>query len=107
MIDWARIEELRFEIGEEGFGEVVDIFLDEVAETMADLVNLPKGSDRAARLHFLKGSALNLGFAELAQMCKTAEADQDAVRPEEIVAAFHAAKEVLLTGLDKSSAPAA
>jgi len=30
MIDWDRVVELCSEIGEEGFGEVVDLFLDEV-----------------------------------------------------------------------------
>lgn len=107
MIDWIRIRQLRSEIGEDGFAEVLDIFLDEVAETLTDLVNLPEGPDRLARLHFLKGSALNLGFQELANLCRTAEADQSAVSPQQIVAAFDAAKDSLMEGLGSRAAPAA
>ena len=32
MIDWKRVRELRDEIGEEDFSEVVDLFLEEVEE---------------------------------------------------------------------------
>ena len=30
MIDWPRVKELKDEIGAEDFGEVVDLFLEEV-----------------------------------------------------------------------------
>lgn len=73
MIDWDRVAELRNEIGGEDFAEVVDMFLeeaDEVAETMKG--GLASVAVEAA-LHFLKGSALNLGFRELARLCQVAE----------------------------------
>ena len=63
MIDWPRVTELREEVGAEDFGEVVEIFLEEVEEVIGKL----EGGDRGQLeqdLHFLKGSALNLGFDE-------------------------------------------
>lgn len=107
MIDWARIDELCREIGADGFAEVVEIFLEEVAEALGDLATLPPGPGRARRLHFLTGSALNLGFVEMAALCRAAEVDQDAIAPGDIAAAFDAAKEALFHRVTFSRAPAA
>lgn len=74
MIDWARVAELRDEIGAEDFDEVVDLFLSEVSETIDQLPDAAKDTaELAARLHFLKGSALNLGFETLATLCQDGE----------------------------------
>jgi histidine phosphotransfer protein HptB len=73
MIDWGRVRELRDEIGAEDFAEVVQLFLeetDEVAEKIGS--NMPESEIESA-LHFLKGSALNLGFRELASLCQVGE----------------------------------
>ena len=35
MIDWARVSELRDEVGEGDFDEVVELFLEEVDEAIA------------------------------------------------------------------------
>lgn len=73
MIDWARVEELRAEIGDEGFAEVVDLFLDEVEEVV---MRLRASKDRRRLeddLHFLKGSAWNLGFSEFGAQCQLGE----------------------------------
>lgn len=73
MIDWNRVAELRDEIGTEDFGEVVDLFLDEVE---GEITELHKGcpQDRLeSKLHFLKGSALNLGFTSFSDLCQTGE----------------------------------
>ncbi|WP_138466296.1 Hpt domain-containing protein [Poseidonocella sp. HB161398] len=70
MLDWARIEELRDEVGAEDFAEVVELFLEEAGETLGRLGPATAG---VAELHFLKGAALNLGFAEFAQLCREAE----------------------------------
>ncbi|QLQ20348.1 MAG: Hpt domain-containing protein [Exiguobacterium profundum] len=71
MIDWLRMSELRDEIGQDGFDEVVDVFLEEADEVLARLIQdpLPTQED----LHFLKGSALNLGFVAVAQLCQEGE----------------------------------
>ena len=34
MIDWGRIEELRTEVGEDDFAEVIEMFLDEASEVI-------------------------------------------------------------------------
>lgn len=73
MIDWRRVEELRDEIGAEDFIEVAEMFLQEVDEVMARLRGGPAPGDLAQQLHFLKGSALNLGFQDMAHLCAQGE----------------------------------
>ena len=73
MIDWERIAELRDEIGDEDFGEVVELFLDEVEESLTRLRTAPDVTTLEEDLHFLKGSALNLGFAEFGAICFAGE----------------------------------
>ncbi len=72
MIDWDRVSDLRSEIGEEGFTEVIALFLEETDEVIARLAGKP-GGPLGGDLHFLKGSALNLGFRELAALCQDGE----------------------------------
>ncbi|WP_415182500.1 Hpt domain-containing protein [Phaeovulum sp.] len=71
MIDWERVAELRSEIGDDGFAEVLDLFLDEVEDAVACLGQpTRKLSDD---LHFLKGSAWNFGFRQFGEMCQEGE----------------------------------
>jgi HPt (histidine-containing phosphotransfer) domain-containing protein len=89
MMDWDRVRELRSEIGPEDFDEVVSLFLEEADEAIARLSVSNGAKALAADLHFLKGAALNLGFASLSALCQDGErraaagdvsADLDAVR---------------------------
>ncbi len=73
MISWERVRELRDEIGEDDFCEVVDLFLEEVEEVLARLRAEPNPASYEADLHFLKGSALNLGFQALGALCRDGE----------------------------------
>jgi len=73
MINWARINELRDEIGAEDFGEVVELFLGEVEERLDTLSAEKPALDTKDDMHFLKGSALNLGFVHLAALCSDYE----------------------------------
>lgn len=73
MIDWDRVSELRDEVGAEDFDEVVEIFLDEADAEIARLPQLSDAEGIEALLHFLKGSALNLGFSEFAARCSAGE----------------------------------
>jgi len=73
-MDWSRIETLRDEIGAEDLPEVVGLFLDEAQETVARIAGGAEGRGLAADLHALKGTALNLGLTELAQLCLRGEA---------------------------------
>lgn len=73
MIDWHRVTELRSEIGAEEFREVAEMFLEETDEVIAALRDSPTPPDLRKQLHFLKGSALNLGFCEMAGLCSQGE----------------------------------
>jgi HPt (histidine-containing phosphotransfer) domain-containing protein len=73
MIDWDRVAELRDQVGAEDFEEVVDLFLEEVLEVINALHADPKESRLESDLHFLKGSALNLGFADFSEKCHAGE----------------------------------
>lgn len=73
MIDWERVCALRDEVGAEDFDEVVVLFLEEVDDEIADLVETRPGNGLEAKLHFLKGSALNLGFDHFSTLCQSGE----------------------------------
>ena len=73
MIDWQRANDLRAEIGCEGFAEVVELFLDEVEGVVLRLKTRPEPARYEADLHFLKGGAWNLGFAEFGALCQDGE----------------------------------
>ena len=73
MIDWNRVSELREEFGDKEFEEVIDLFVDEIDTEITVLEPLQDAGALESRLHFLKGSALNLGFSAFAQICQRAE----------------------------------
>ncbi len=73
MLDWSRIEGLRDEIGADDFAEVVDIFIEEMEEEIAALRTGIPQEDLGSKLHFLKGSALNIGFSDFAAICEAGE----------------------------------
>jgi len=73
MIDWHRVIELRDEVGAEDFPEVVELFLEEVDEVIARLKTAANADTVEADLHFLKGSALNLGFSAFGEACSRGE----------------------------------
>lgn len=101
--------ELRNEIGAEDFAEVVEMFLEE-----ADEVAVSIGTDIApdgieAALHFLKGSALNLGFRDLAQLCQIGEkaaanGDTDSIDLDTVVAIYESSKSAFAAGKAKYAA---
>ena len=69
MINWGRVDELKADIGAEDFAEVVEIFLEEVEETLGHIEDCADAAELEGKLHFLKGSALNLGFREFSDLC--------------------------------------
>lgn len=73
LVNKDRLEALREEIGADGFDEVVSLFLTESAEVVERLGAQRPGNLSAEDLHFLKGSALTLGFDDLADLCRRAE----------------------------------
>ncbi|RMF45546.1 MAG: Hpt domain-containing protein [Deltaproteobacteria bacterium] len=103
MIHWARVQELKEEIGEEDFSDVAEVFLEEVEEALERLKTSGRGENLEADLHFLKSSSLNLGFVEMAAICAAgeraaAEGRGDSVDLEAIFVAFDESKAAFLEG---------
>ena len=110
LIDWARVEELRSEIGEESFAEVIDLFTEEVETVVCRLVSGTGKSDCEADLHLLKGSAWNLGFTELGALCYdgqriSADGGQVCVDTGRIAEIYAASKQEFLAGLGQMRGP--
>ena len=103
MIDWSRSTELQEEVGADDFGEVLEIFLEEVEEALASYSDDKPLQTRGEAMHFLKGSALNLGFAALAEVCQAGESaakdGSDTLPPiAEVRQIYDASKSVFLSG---------
>ena len=74
MIDWGQVKELENGIGAEDFAEIVDVFIAEVDEAIDALRGSElAGEELSSAMHFLKGSAANLGFSDLAAYCSEGE----------------------------------
>lgn len=73
MISTARLDELRSEVGEDDFGEIVALFIAESDGIVDRLGNVSDPAQAEELLHALKGSALNLGFDTLAALCREGE----------------------------------
>ncbi|KMK65429.1 Hpt domain-containing protein [Puniceibacterium sp. IMCC21224] len=110
MIDWSRVRELCDEIGADDFGEVVELFLAEVEETLDSLpTRMSDANALENALHFLKGSALNLGFSALAQHCQAAEraaagGDVVGIDPGHVLSIYNMSRKLFLTELPKHMA---
>lgn len=98
MIDWARVTELADEIGPDDMDDVMGLFFEEADETLDRLIDGLAPDKTAAALHFLKGSALNLGFSDLARACETGERAVMAGQPPDApgIAALYAASRAAL-----------
>ena len=109
MIDWMRIKSLRDDIGADDFEEVVEIFIEEVAEIVERLRTAPQLDTLGEDLHAVKGSALNLGFTTFADLCQTGETLAAEGRASEIVLqpildSFNVSKTSFLSGLAEGAA---
>lgn len=109
MIDWSRVNELRDEVGAEDFDEVVDLFLEEVEEVIDRLRSAPNLSRLEQDMHFLKGSALSLGFDAFSNLCQTgerlsAEGAADSVDVAGVIAGFEQSKAMFLADLKQNIA---
>lgn len=104
MIDWDRVAALREEVGPEDFDEVVELFLSEVDEEIEKLAQAPAGVQLGEKLHFLKGSALSLGFREFSGLCQSGETGLSAdpntpVDVDALISSYTASREVFVTDL--------
>lgn len=104
MIDWQRVSTLRDEIGAEDFEEVVPLFIEEVESVTNELRADPDIDKLEGHMHFLKGSAVSLGFAAFSAMCHDGEAqaaagDGESVDVEAVLDCFEESKQLFLDGL--------
>lgn len=101
VIDWTQLDGLRADLGE-GFDELVAVFLEEADSAVAALDPGAAPSAMAAALHFLKGAALNLGFASFSALCAQGEMRAKAgerVDLAPILADYQASRAEFLAGL--------
>lgn len=101
MLDWDRVNELRDEIGEEDLADVLSLFLEEVEERLGQL-DAGSSAPLADDLHFVKSSALNIGFSALAEMSAGMETAARAGAASADIAAlrscFQSARDALQSG---------
>lgn len=103
LIDWSKVGSLREEVGAESFGEVVELFLEEVEGVISKLGNDDRSPEHD--LHFLKGSAMNLGFDDFSELCRIGEAEAAAgngasVDMGRIVESYRVSKETFLADMN-------
>ena len=104
MIRWTRVNELRDEVGAEDFDEVVELFLEEVEETIRDLSPKSSASQMEQHLHFLKGCALNMGFQMFSDLCqdgerKSAKGETGTIDVAAIINGFEISRSLFLSQL--------
>ncbi|MEM6758862.1 MAG: Hpt domain-containing protein [Pseudomonadota bacterium] len=109
MIEWKRVAELRVEIGSEDFDEVVPLFIEEVGGLVDTLRAGADLSRLEEDLHFLKGSALNLGFKAFSDLCSAgekaaADGNADSVDIAAIIASFDSSQAMFEDGLARGLA---
>jgi hypothetical protein len=104
MIDWDRLQDLRDEIGDDDLSEVIAMFLDEADEVIARLSGGVPAERISAEMHFLKGSALNLGFTRLAELCQLAETTATGGETGPVVECYLTTRGAFLDGLKRSLA---
>jgi len=98
MLNWSRVNELKDDLGEEDFQEITSLFLEEVEEKLAELsCDMPQAL--ADDLHFLKGSAANLGFESFRAMCEQMERASDTAQIGKLTALYKKSKSTFLEGL--------
>ncbi len=73
LVDEVRLRALREEVGDDGYEEVLALFLAESDDVVDRLSRHAGGGIPVDELHFLKGIALNLGLDDLAALCRKGE----------------------------------
>lgn len=109
MIDWNRVRELQEEIGADAFPEVVEMFLEE-SEEVVDRLTAAQRDNLQEDLHFLKGSAMSIGFSDLAELCQSGETLSSTGQGAEvdlnaIVQGYFTAKDLFLRDLPAQTGP--
>lgn len=106
MINWDQVAQLREDVGADAFEEVVELFLDEVDQVTERLTDFGALVPLQEDLHFLKGSALNLGFAVFGERCQACErmaagGQSDDVPVTDLVECYRLSRRIFLDGIAK------
>lgn len=99
MLDMNRIDELREDFGEDDFEEIISLFLEEVEQRLAEITE-QSCADVAGVLHFLKGSAANLGFTSFKSACEQAEEGLSSDDLKRIAEVYAQSKDVFFKSLE-------
>lgn len=102
MIDWTRVAQLHDEIGDAGFSEILEVFLEEMEGIVAPLCGTPDPAQLEMTLHAMRGGLLNLGFTDTTTLCREGEAlaaqgHADRIDTALIVQSYDAACRVFLS----------
>lgn len=109
MIDWQRVAELRDEVGEEDFDEIIEMFLEDVEERLQRMHAAQDNRALGEDIHFLKGCALNMGFRAFSALCQRGEGlssqdPENTIDPIEFDACYQSSKRFFLSELPKTLA---
>ena len=103
MIDQNRLSELRNDIGDDSFAEIIQLFCEEIEQAFVQLDTTDRNA-AAETLHFIKGSALNIGLVEVGRLCEDAECSLRqglGVDPSLAKCAYNKARSILLDHVAK------
>ncbi|WP_143413090.1 Hpt domain-containing protein [Haematobacter genomosp. 1] len=95
MIDWRRVAVLRRDLSTQTFDILIDVFRAEVEETLAAMREENAGAEAC---HFLRGSALNMGFSAFARLCAEGEAAPGSLTVETLRSLWQASLAAFLDG---------
>lgn len=103
MIDWGRLRQLCAEVGEEEFAPLLELFLDEIEESIVRSTATGR-RHLEVHLHRLHACAVSAGLVDVALLCKQFEECLHRGRPEDvnlglIGATYTASKRALIAGL--------
>ncbi|MGN0932016.1 Hpt domain-containing protein [Falsigemmobacter intermedius] len=81
MLNLQQLDDLRSDVGEDGFADLIALFLEETDGVVARMTAPGPKMDPAADFHFLKGAARNLGLESFSAVCHEAELAAAAGQP--------------------------
>ncbi|RRH78018.1 Hpt domain-containing protein [Falsigemmobacter faecalis] len=104
MLNLRQLNDLRADVGDEGFADLIVLFLEETDGVISRMIDKGPEKDPAADYHFLKGAARNLGLDGFSALCHEAEIAagqglQLAISPDALDAAWQDSRARLLDHL--------
>jgi len=95
MIDWRRVAVLKGDLSDQTFDALLALFRREVEETLELIAEENAGAEAC---HFLRGSALNMGFSTFARTCAEGERAPGSLPTETLRSCWRASLAAFLAG---------